>query len=151
MSDIVMNFFWLPLALQLHFVMMSKYSKFGVDALNTFWLMDYIKGFALRTFRSSDHNSLTFFFETVKLIIYQIYCSGIQPLTFDFVASAMYTYMDIKVLWILLHSTTDCINNIKIKVSHKECRQFFIFSSKNKTLTRALHTISTLVCQGPSF
>ena len=29
----------MPLVLQLHLVIMRKYSKFGVDTLNTFWLM----------------------------------------------------------------------------------------------------------------
>ena len=33
----------MPLALQLHLVMMSKYSKFGVDAFNTFWVMSKFK------------------------------------------------------------------------------------------------------------
>ena len=36
----------MPLALQLHLVRMSKYSKFGTDTLNTFWVMGYINVFA---------------------------------------------------------------------------------------------------------
>ena len=36
----------MPLVLQLHQVLMSKYSKFGVDTYNTFWVMGYIKVFA---------------------------------------------------------------------------------------------------------
>ena len=41
--------------------MMSKYSKFGVDTLITFWEMGYIKGFAQQQRQqwSNDHNSLT--------------------------------------------------------------------------------------------
>ena len=38
----------------------DKHSKFGVDTLSTFCVMSYIKGFARRRQRSSDHNSLTF-------------------------------------------------------------------------------------------
>ena len=34
-----------PLVLQLHLVMMSKHSKFGVDTFNTFWVTGYIKDF----------------------------------------------------------------------------------------------------------
>ena len=33
----------MPLVLQLHLVMMRKYTKFGVDTFNTFWVMCYIK------------------------------------------------------------------------------------------------------------
>ena len=35
----------MPLVLKLHLVMMSKYiySMFGVNTLNTFWVMGYIK------------------------------------------------------------------------------------------------------------
>ena len=33
----------MPLVLQLHLAMMSKYSKFGDDTCNTFWVMVYIK------------------------------------------------------------------------------------------------------------
>ena len=33
------------LVLQLHLVMMSKYSKLGIDTFNTFWVMGYIKVF----------------------------------------------------------------------------------------------------------
>ena len=52
----------MPLALQLHLVMMSKFSKFGVDIFNIFLVMGYIKVFARRRQRqqrrrSSDHNS----------------------------------------------------------------------------------------------
>ena len=36
----------MPLVLQLHLVIMSKYSNFGVDTFNTFWVMSYIKDFA---------------------------------------------------------------------------------------------------------
>ena len=36
----------LVLQLQMHLFMMSKYSKFGVDTLSTFWVMGYIKVFA---------------------------------------------------------------------------------------------------------
>ena len=36
----------MPLAVQLHLVMMSKYSKSGVDTFNTFWVMEYIDVFA---------------------------------------------------------------------------------------------------------
>ena len=69
----------MPLVLQLHLVMMSKYSQFGVDTLNTFntfRVMGYIKVFARwqrrrqqQWQRSSDQYSLIFFFETVKLKI----------------------------------------------------------------------------------
>ena len=31
------------LVLQLHFVIMSKFSKIGVDTLNTFWVMGYVQ------------------------------------------------------------------------------------------------------------
>ena len=37
----------MPLVLQLVIVMMSKYSKFGVDTLSTFWVMSHIKVYAL--------------------------------------------------------------------------------------------------------
>ena len=33
----------MPLVLQLHLVMMSRYSKFGVDTFSTFRVMGYIK------------------------------------------------------------------------------------------------------------
>ena len=46
----------MSLVLQLHLVMMSKYSKFGVDTFNTFWEMDYIKVFAWQKQWSSEHN-----------------------------------------------------------------------------------------------
>ena len=36
----------IPFVLQLHLVMISKYSKFGVDILSTFLVMGYIKVFA---------------------------------------------------------------------------------------------------------
>ena len=51
-------FRFMPLVLQLNLVMMSKYSKFGVDTLSTFSVMGYIKVFARQ--RSSNHNSFTF-------------------------------------------------------------------------------------------
>ena len=44
----------MPLVQQLHLVMMSKYSKFGVDTFNTFWVMSYIKVFAQRQSRSQQ-------------------------------------------------------------------------------------------------
>ena len=57
--------------------MMSKYSIFGVDTSNTFWVMGNIKVCAWRQRlrqlwwrqrRSSDHiQELDFFFETVEL------------------------------------------------------------------------------------
>ena len=60
----------MPLVLQLHLIMMSKFSKFGVDSFNTFWVMGYIKVLHDNYFdfwqrwrqqqRSSDHNNLTF-------------------------------------------------------------------------------------------
>ena len=53
--------------LQLHFVMMSKNSKFGVHTFNTFWIMSYIKVFAWRWQQSSDHNSSTFSAKTDQL------------------------------------------------------------------------------------
>ena len=56
----------MPLVLQLHLVMINKYSKFGVDTLNTFWVMGYINVFVRRGQRrrwSSDHNSSTFSFK----------------------------------------------------------------------------------------
>ena len=52
----------MPLVMQLHNVMMSKYSKFGVDTFYSFWVMGYIKAFAWqqqRRRRSNYHNSLT--------------------------------------------------------------------------------------------
>ena len=55
----------MPLALQLHLVMMRKYSKFGVDTFNTFWEVDYIKDFAWQ-WSSSDQNKVDFFLETDK-------------------------------------------------------------------------------------
>ena len=33
----------MPLIMQQHLVMMNKYAKFGVDTVNTFWVMGYIK------------------------------------------------------------------------------------------------------------
>ena len=42
--------------LQLHLVIMSKDSKFGVDTINTLWVMVYIKVFAQQR-QSSDDNS----------------------------------------------------------------------------------------------
>ena len=40
--------YWvMPLVFQLHLVMMSRYSKFGVNTFNTFWVMG-IKDFAWR-------------------------------------------------------------------------------------------------------
>ena len=62
----------MPLVLQLHLVMMSKYSKFGVDTLSTFWVMGYIKVFARRRLwqrrqRSSDHNIETDKLEMVSV------------------------------------------------------------------------------------
>ena len=53
----------MPFALEMHLLMMSKYSKFGVDTFNTFWEMDNIKVIAWQQqwWWSSDHNySLTF-------------------------------------------------------------------------------------------
>ena len=51
----------MPLVLPMYLVMISKYSKFGVDTFNIFWVMGYIKVFAQQQQRqSSDHNSLTF-------------------------------------------------------------------------------------------
>ena len=38
-------FIVIPLVLQLHLVMLSKYSKFGFDTFNTFWVMGYMKLF----------------------------------------------------------------------------------------------------------
>ena len=49
----------MPHVLQLYLVMMNN-AKFGVDTFNTFWVMDYIKVFAQRQQRSSDHISSTF-------------------------------------------------------------------------------------------
>ena len=53
------------LNLQLHLVMMSKYSKFGMDTFNPFYVMGYIKVFAQqwqrwKRWQTRDHNSLTF-------------------------------------------------------------------------------------------
>ena len=53
----------MPFVLPLHLVMMSKYSKFGVDTLSTFIVIGYIKVLAQkqrRQWQSSDHNSSTF-------------------------------------------------------------------------------------------
>ena len=50
----------MPLVLQLYLVMVSKYSKFGVDTFNNFCVMGYIKVFARQGRRSSDHNGSTF-------------------------------------------------------------------------------------------
>ena len=50
----------MPLVLQLHLVIMSKYSMFGVDTFNTFWVIGYIKNFAWQQRQSSNHKSLTF-------------------------------------------------------------------------------------------
>ena len=47
----------MSLVLQLHLVMMSKYSKFGADTFNTFLLIGYIKVFARGQRLSKDHNS----------------------------------------------------------------------------------------------
>ena len=71
----------MPIFLQLHFVMMSKYSKFGVDTFNTFCVIGYIKVlhdadddngnnnddnlaitialFFIRNKRAKDHSSLS--------------------------------------------------------------------------------------------
>ena len=62
----------MPPVMQLHLIMISKYSKFGVDTFNTFWAMRYIKVFAWQQQQqqqrwSSDHNSSTFFFKTDEL------------------------------------------------------------------------------------
>ena len=38
----------MPFVLQMHLVMMSKYSKFGVDIFNSFWVEGYITVFAWR-------------------------------------------------------------------------------------------------------
>ena len=54
----------MSLALQLHLVIMSNYSKFGVDTYSTFWVMGYIKVLAWQwqqhRQQSSDHNSSIF-------------------------------------------------------------------------------------------
>ena len=41
----------MPLALQLHLVMTIKYSKFGVDTFNTFWIVA-----TLKILQDEDHN-----------------------------------------------------------------------------------------------
>ena len=46
----------MPLVLQLHIVMISKYSKFGVDTFYTFWEIGYIKVYARHLRRSNNHN-----------------------------------------------------------------------------------------------
>ena len=51
-----MAFRFMPLALQLHLVIMSKYSKFGVDTFNTFWVMIYINFFAQQWWQLWDDN-----------------------------------------------------------------------------------------------
>ena len=66
----------MPLVLQLHLcVTMSKYSNFGVDNSNTFWLMGYIKDFAWQQ-QLYDYDNVdlaitivNFFFEADKLKI----------------------------------------------------------------------------------
>ena len=61
------TFLVMPIVLQLHNVMMIKYTKFGIDAFNTFLVIGYIEVFTRwhRRLRwSSDHN---FFFETDEL------------------------------------------------------------------------------------
>ena len=58
------------LDLQLHLVMIRKYSKFGVDTFNIFLVMGYIKVFAQQLWQrrwSSDHNSLTISLKQTKL------------------------------------------------------------------------------------
>ena len=46
----------MPFALQLHLVMISKYSKFGVDSFKIIWVMGYIKVFARRQRLWRHHN-----------------------------------------------------------------------------------------------
>ena len=68
----------MSIVMQMHVVMMSKYSKFGVHTFNTFWVMGFIKIFVWwlqqqqqqQQQRSCDHNSLIFFFKTDKLKIH---------------------------------------------------------------------------------
>ena len=45
----------MSLGLQQDLIMMSKYSKFGVDIFNTFWVMSYIK--VLHDDDDNDNNS----------------------------------------------------------------------------------------------
>ena len=73
-NSINIDFRVMPLVLQLHLVIMSKYSKFSVETFNTFWVMGYIKVFARRRRwqrRSSDHNSSTFSSEQTSLNLSQ--------------------------------------------------------------------------------
>ena len=62
------------LVLQLHLVMMRKYSKFDVDTFNTFWVMGATLKFLHEDEDNNDNdvleinqNSSIFFFETDKL------------------------------------------------------------------------------------
>ena len=77
----------MPLVLQLHLVMISKYSKSGVDNFNTFWVMGYFKVFAQWQWRrSNDHNSSTFSLEqTSKIALhkYSFVKLTINPLIFN--------------------------------------------------------------------
>ena len=50
----------MSLVLQLQFVMMNKYSKFGIDTFNT-WVMSYIKDFA--QWRQQRSQQFGFFIE----------------------------------------------------------------------------------------
>ena len=47
----------MSLVLQLYLVIMTKYSKFGVDTFNKQWVIGYIKVFARWRRRSNNHNS----------------------------------------------------------------------------------------------
>ena len=70
--------------LQLHLVMMSNYSRFGVDTFNTFCVMGYIKVFAWHQWWqqrwSSNHNSSTFLWNRGAK---NVKCDRIKNQTFD--------------------------------------------------------------------
>ena len=98
----------MPLVLQLHIVMMSKYSQFGADTFNTFWVMVYIKVFAWHRQQSSDHffwnrqakkrsftNFVRFLFFVTSLLITCNICSSISLLTDNFT----YIYFLIYKIW----------------------------------------------------
>ena len=54
----------MPLVLQLHLVMMSKYSKFGVDIFNTSCVKGYISFCMTKTTMIKRSQKLDFFFKT---------------------------------------------------------------------------------------
>ena len=96
------------LVLQTHLIMMSKYSKFGVDALNTFWVMGYIKidyTFDKNTMFKKGHNLTNIAFK-----IYPLSCSYLS--WWVSIQSAMLIF---SIVFLLSYLISNFDKNSKIK------------------------------------